>query len=74
MCGNCDTMQLPTNSRVLPRSYSIGTITQENKLHVNVQQHTVINIKLLIDNTNSKQSNCSISLSLVHSGGQLAKC
>ena len=57
----------------LPRSYSIGTISQEYKLSVNAQQHTVINIELLIDSTNSKQSNCWISLSLVHSGNQLAK-
>ena len=47
---------------------------QEYKRHVNVKQPTVINIKFLIDNTNSKQSNFSISLPLVHSGDQLAKC
>jgi len=68
VCGNSDTMQLPTSRSVLSRSYSIVTITQEYKLHVNAQQLMVINIKLLTDNTNSKQSNCSISLSLVHSG------
>jgi len=74
VCGNGVAMQLPTNGSVLYRSYSIGTINQEYQLHVNVQQHTAINIKLLLDNTNSKQSTCSISLSLVHSGDQLAKC
>jgi hypothetical protein len=71
VCGNGDTMQLPTDRSVLLRSYSIRTITQEYKRNVNVKQITVINIKLLTDNSKSKQSNCSISFSLVHSRDQV---
>jgi hypothetical protein len=74
VCGNGGTMQLPADRSVLLRSYSVRTISQQYKRQVNVNQPTVINIKLLTDNTNSKQSNCSISLSLVHFGDQLAKC
>jgi hypothetical protein len=74
VCGNGDTMQLPTDSSVLPRSYSVRTITLEYKLHLNGQQPTVINVKLLIDSSNSQQNNCSICLPLVRSGDQLAKC
>jgi hypothetical protein len=53
VCGNAIRCSYRLTGSVLPRSYSVRTVTLDYKLHVNRQQPTVVNIQLSIHNSNS---------------------